>query len=1744
MNTDNPYFRLTSKSTPVKTRILILFSILSSWLSAQCIESIPYTEDFEGTGWIVPTTDPSPGSLATCWSRSSSDDLYWRPDVGQTGITFTGPSSDHTTGSGRYLHVESNFTTNTLTQTSLISPWVDLGSATTPQLRFYKHMFGVNITSLAIQIQVYGASSWSTLATISGAVQTATSDPWNETVQSLSSFTTDTVRIRFVATRNSTFGQRCHISIDDVYIGESLTCTAPNSFNVQSRTQTSVTLGWVSVGTAATQIRYVKSGDPISSATIVNVTGSSPTTISGLAPSTEYIFWVRDSCTAGTFSAWVGPLHTNTICGLISAPWSEGFEGSAFQSATTFGQPGSIHPCWVRSPSTTEGYMWVPAPLPFPNFSTGPTTGHNSSKWAQCDRVLSTSIANASLRSPHIDLTPLTNPELRYWYYMYGANINKLEVEINTGTGGWQLIRTITGQQQFNNTQQWKEDVISLSSYAGQTVFIRFKAYNNGSIFQAAIAIDDVSIDEAPPCPRPNPFSNVSVTSNSATFNFTSGGTSPWQIEYGVPGFMPGSGTLVNVTTNPATVNGLTPNTAYEFYMRDTCGVLGVSTWTGPVSARTLCTSVSAPWSEDFDGTSFAPGAFNVQGTFDPCWSASPATNTYYWTPSPPPFNNLLSGPSSDASGVGKYVYTDGGFLATINDTALLNTPAIDLSPLTVPEFTFWFHMYGAQIGGLKVEANSGSGWSTVWSISGQQQSSKSEPWKEAVVDLSSYAGSTIQIRFVGKRSSVNGDDVRIAVDELDIHEQPPCPRPLNVGFTGRTQTSINLSWTTAASSTYTIEYGFPGFTLGTGTQISGVTSSPHNITGLTPGTMYEFYVIKDCGAQGVSQPSAAKLIATLCGPIPVPYVQTFDSPVWTPPGVWPDVGDVATCWVRSDTTSIVWVAGSGAITPNNTGPNADHTTGSGQYMYLRLFTSANTLSTLRTPEFDLTPLDTPQLRFSYHMYGSDIDRLAVEVKEGSNPWTQVWRRNGQQHSNEAAPWAEAVVDLANYAGKNIFIRFVGARLSSGFTRCQVAIDDINIDEKPQCPAPTGLTATAVSETAVQLSWTSIGSSAMVEYGPVGFAPGSGTTVSAPNNPFVVSGLSANASYEFYVRDSCANGGVSWAAGPVISTTFPCANACLYELTLSSQFTNGWSAGGVNNFHNLIVTVNGNSTPYTLETGASITYMIPLCDSIPYSLSFQNNGFLSLRCGILFKDPAGNTLYSRMWGISELSSGLLYSDTGSCASVCADPVGLTVSNITPNSADVFWSSLSGNSQIAVGPSGFTPGTATQKGLSNSYGLLNLTANTTYDVYVQDTCANGMLSGWVGPFTFTTLNCALVNASFTSSVSGLSATFDGSSTSSNAATFTWDFGDGSSGSGMTDGHIYANPGIYTVTLIAANPCGDLDSVSFDIIVCGTPAAASTTLSNGLTVTMDGNLSTGLGLQYDWDNGDGTFGAGAMNVHTYATAGTYNGMLWVTDTCGNTDTVNFSFTICSLPVLGFTTSNSGTTVTFDASVSTGVTSYIWDFGDGNSGTGVNPTHTYALSQNYNVTLMGVNACGDTVSITNSVALCGPPIAKWTYQIISSGGSGMLVQFDGTASVGSTYEWDFGDGGTASGTNFPTHTYSTPGLFYWVQLIVGNACGQTDTMRYKLSQIGVEEVSASEFTLYPNPNSGVFTVVLPADYPEDVSLSLLQIDGRVLMESVEYESSDKDEVLIQVSVPPGAYLLRIQSQANVFYQRLIIE
>ena len=329
------------------------------------------------------------------------------------------------------------------------------------------------------------------------------------------------------------------------------------------------------------------------------------------------------------------------------------------------------------------------------------------------------------------------------------------------------------------------------------------------------------------------------------------------------------------------------------------------------------------------------------------------------------------------------------------------------------------------------------------------------------------------------------------------------------------------------------------------------------------------------------------------------------------------------------------------------------------------------------------------------------------------------------------------------------------------------------------------------------------------------------------------------------------------------------------------------------------------------------------------------------------------------------------------------------------------------------------------------------------------------------------------AAFTSTLNGLTASFDASASTDADGTITaydWDFGDGETGTGATPQHVYAAGGDFTVELTVTDDRGGVHTASEVVTAVApnvAPVASFATTIDGLDVEFDAsasNDSDGTIADYAWDFGDGTTATGAAATHRFAADGTYPVALTVTDDDGETTTATMNVTVTNLPpVADFTSSANGLAVEFDGSTSSdadgSVAEYAWDFGDGTTAATVNPAHTFAASGTFEVTLTVTDDQGATDELMREVTvntINSLPTASFT-----STADGLAVTFDATASVDDDgtieeFDWDFGDGTTGTGATVE-HTYAD-GDTYTVTLTVTDNRGGVNSM-------------TDEFTVMPN-------------------------------------------------------------------------
>jgi len=214
-----------------------------------------------------------------------------------------------------------------------------------------------------------------------------------------------------------------------------------------------------------------------------------------------------------------------------------------------------------------------------------------------------------------------------------------------------------------------------------------------------------------------------------------------------------------------------------------------------------------------------------------------------------------------------------------------------------------------------------------------------------------------------------------------------------------------------------------------------------------------------------------------------------------------------------------------------------------------------------------------------------------------------------------------------------------------------------------------------------------------------------------------------------------------------------------------------------------------------------------------------------------------------------------------------------------------------------------------------------------------------------------------------------------------ATYQWDFGDGTNSTDQNPIHQYNTAGIYSVELNVTDINGDSgNETKVDLITVVTDLLPNATfIANGTSFIGHGwvqfNFTGSEGnppATYLWDFGDGSTSTEQNPIHYYNLTGDHTVNLTVTDNDGDQDTEiknNFiSIVDDLLPNADFSASNTNVEVgeivvfTFTGSLGNTPTTYLWDFGDGSTSPGQNPSHQYTTAGNYTVSLTITDANGD--------------------------------------------------------------------------------------------------------------------------------------------------------------------------------------
>jgi len=289
-------------------------------------------------------------------------------------------------------------------------------------------------------------------------------------------------------------------------------------------------------------------------------------------------------------------------------------------------------------------------------------------------------------------------------------------------------------------------------------------------------------------------------------------------------------------------------------------------------------------------------------------------------------------------------------------------------------------------------------------------------------------------------------------------------------------------------------------------------------------------------------------------------------------------------------------------------------------------------------------------------------------------------------------------------------------------------------------------------------------------------------------------------------------------------------------------------------------------------------------------------------------------------------------------------------------------------------------------------------------------------------------------------------------------YLWDFEDGTTSTSATPVHVYTTAGKYNIklTITSNSGCTDTLSLSPAVILNDKPVAnfkaapLDACASSEIQFT---DLSTGTITSREWLFGDNSFSTQKNPKHKFQDTGNFTITLYVTNE-GCFDTLIMpDYIHITAPVAEFASvsdCNNKLSRTFSDS-SIGAESWNWDFGDGTSSTVQNPTHTYATTGVYNVTLIVANSsCADT--ITHLVYIVDENPTLTDTALHSNFCKYDSIRFRATkydTAFISNFLWDFGDGNISSGPSYnpAIHEYHQAGNYNPILITTDiNGCNDT--------------------------------------------------------------------------------------------------
>lgn len=820
------------------------------------------------------------------------------------------------------------------------------------------------------------------------------------------------------------------VAVDNLLLRK-VECIPPTESFIERVSAKEAVISWASL---AGKWEVKVNSEPFDPSTSVNDMYNDVSTIKSVAvpnlrPNTEYYYAIRSICDDKP-SDWTRLSSFRTSCTVQDLPVTEGFEDVELVDFL----------CW-----STDGDGSYSRSAQIRKYGSG-----------------ALNVNNITFVSPELNVTSLADLMMTGWVYSNSAE-SGIAVGVMTDPKDISTYEPVL-ELPIEQANKWIEFTAFFNEISAEAADARHIAVM--ATGEVDFYFDDLVIDEIPACPKPTDAVLYNVTPNSCDLLWTANaGEKQWKVTV-----TRGQTFMFDtvVTTNPATVKKLQPNTEYTIGISAMCSAADESRMTDCGTITTACAPFEVPYEHIIQ---------RHVTQLPQCWQL---------------------GTSEGGDGDNYWKTSDEGFVYYLcpvaEATAVLQTAEFDLTGLTGALLDMRCVNYASDI--LEVLLSTDGGATYPHKV-GEIGTASSDSYSNYRFDISEWCGNTVRIGL--KAKSKGYTYMKVQVSELKVEPITSCVRPVSLSMRvgDKTETTITVQLNdTTDNIKWELVAGLPGFDPDNADPQEFTSKSNCIITGLQPNTDYEVYARSVCG-EDHSYWRGPITVRTKCAEVvSLPYYESFEMA---------RIGD-------------------GCFDILNVGtriPNADVSTDS---KYLAHGSQALQLTSSKAqPLFVVMPRfdeNTDMLKISFNYCNKTAYSSNVNLELGVLPDVNDFSSFVLLETFEIMDVLQTVVFRFNeldpkYADARIAFRY-GPKTDNYL----LGLDNILVEIDESCPG-VKLSVDNISQTDATFNAATNADKFQIAYGAAGLRPDDCTKQIPADDVFVIPALTKETNYVVYARGIC-----------------------------------------------------------------------------------------------------------------------------------------------------------------------------------------------------------------------------------------------------------------------------------------------------------------------------------------------------------------------------------------------------------------------------------------------------------------------------------------------------------------------------------------------------------------------------------------------------------------------------------------------